>query len=226
MVQAKSTRPELPRLTGIKKRQQIEVAGRVMFVWIVIAAVAVSFCVATGQYLFNRWVHNNKIIAAKNKASDTLGKNIVNSQELKQNVDALVANQALASVKTKESDQNTKSVLDALPSAFDSAALGTSLQQAILSRSGATIESISVPQDVPETQPLTSTPQEMKFSFVIAGSYKQIQDSILDIERTIRPIKILTMNLTGSDTNLRASIEAVTYYQPAKKVQVGEEVVK
>lgn len=226
MAQVKSTRPDTPRLTGLKKRQQIEVAGRVMFIWIAIAAVAVSFCVATGQYLFGRWTHNNKIIVAKNKASDTLSKNIVNSKELKQNVDALVANQPLASVKTNENDQNTKSVLDALPSAFDSAALGTSLQQAILSRSGVAIENITVPQDGPETQAQASTPQEMQFSFVISGSYQQIQNAILDIERTIRPIKILTMNLTGSDVNLRASIEAVTYYQSAKNVNVGEEVIR
>jgi hypothetical protein len=226
MAQAKSTSPSTPRLTGLKKRQQIEVAGRVMFMWIAIAAVAVSFCVATGQYLFGRWVHNNKVIAAKNEASDTLSRNIVNSKELKQNVDALVASQALASVKTNEADQNAKSVLDALPTTFDSAALGTSLQQAILNRSGVAIENLTVPQDVPAEQLLTSTPQEMQFSFVISGSYPQIQSAILDIERTIRPIKILTMNLTGSDTNLRASVEAATYYQPAKSVTLGEEVIR
>lgn len=226
MAQAKPTSPSTPRLTGLKKRQQIEVAGRVMFIWIAIAAVAVSFCVATGQYLFSRWVHNNKVIAAKNEASDTLSKNIVNSKELKQNVDALVASQPLASVKTNEADQNAKSVLDALPTTFDSAALGTSLQQAILNRSGVAIENLTVPQDVPAEQLLASTPQEMQFSFVISGSYSQIQSAILDIERTIRPFKILTMNLTGSDTNLRASVEAATYYQPAKTVTLGEEVIR
>lgn len=222
----KPTRPELPRLTGLKKRQQIEVAGRVMFVWIAIAAVAVSFCVATGQFLFSKWAHNNQVIIAKNKASDTLSKNIVNSQQLKQDIDALVADQNLAAVKTNPADPNTKSVLDALPTAFDSAALGTSLQQAILNRSGVTIESIAVPQDIVATQAATSTPQQMKFSFVVAGSYVQIQSAIMDIERTIRPIKLVSINLTGSDANLRANVEAITYYQPAKNVSVGKEVIK
>lgn len=220
------TRPDTPRLTGLKKRQQIEVAGRIMFVWIAIAAVAVSFCIATGQFLFSKWVHNNKVIVAKTNASDTLSKNIVNSESLKQNVDALVANQALASVKTNPEDQNTKSVLDALPTVFDSAALGTSLQQAILNRSGVAVENITVPQDLAGGQATTSIPQEMKFSFVISGGYQQIQNAILDIERTIRPIKITSMNLTGSDTNLRASVEAVTYFQPAKSVTLGQEVIK
>lgn len=219
-------RPDTPRLTGLKKRQQIEVAGRIMFVWIAIAAIAVSFCVATGQFLFNKWVHNNKVIIAKTTASDTLSKNIVNSESLKQNVDALVANQPLASVKTNPDDANTKSVLDALPTVFDSAALGTSLQQAILNRSGVAVENITVPQDLAGGQATASTPQEMNFSFVISGSYQQVQNAILDIERTIRPIKITSMNLTGSDTNLRASVEAVTYFQPAKSVTLGKEVIK
>lgn len=222
----KLARPEPQRLTGLKKRQQIEVAGRTMFIWIAAAAVSVSLCVATGQFLFGKWQHNNKVIAAKSKASATLSSNLNNIPELTQEVDSLVANQDLASVKTNPSDPNTKSVLDALPTTFDPAALGTSLQQVILSRSGVAIENIVVPQDVEGTTQATSTPQEMPFSFVISGEYGQVQNAILDIERTIRPIKILSMNLTGTDADLRASVEAVTYYQPPKSVTVGEEVIQ
>ncbi|HSE29011.1 MAG TPA: hypothetical protein VLA77_00295 [Candidatus Saccharimonadales bacterium] len=222
----KPTKPEPQRLTGLKKRQQIEVAGRTMFIWIAAAAVSISLCVATGQYLFGRWVHNNKVIAAKSKASATLSSNLSNITGLTDEVDALVANQALASVKTNPNDPNTKSVLDALPTTFDPAALGTSLQQIILGRSGVAIENIIVPQDATEAEQIPSTPQEMAFSFVISGEYSQVQNAILDIEKTIRPIKITSMSLTGTDADLRANIEAVTYYQPPKTVTVGEEVIK
>lgn len=220
------TKPEPQRLTGLKKRQQIEVAGRTMFIWIAIAAVSVSLCVATGQFLFTKWVHNNKVIAAKNEASGTLSANLSSISGLTQEVDALVANQALASVKSNASDVNTKSVLDALPTTYDPAALGTSLQQVILSKSGVAIENIVVPQDIEGSGQTASTPQEMQFNFVISGEYSQVQKAILDVERTIRPIKITSMNLTGTDADLRASVEAVTYYQPAKTVTVGEEIVQ
>lgn len=219
-------RPEPQRLTGVKKRQQIEVAGRTMFVWIAIAAVSISLCVATGQFLFGKWAHNNKVISAKDTASKTLDSNLKNIDGLILNVDALVANQALASVKTNPNDSNTKSVLDALPTTFDPAALGTSLQQVILNRSGVTIENIVVPQDSGEVPNAESVPQEMVFNFVITGQYSQVQQAIVDVERTIRPIKITSINLTGSDTDLRASVEATTYYQPSKTVKVGEEVVQ
>lgn len=223
----KPTKLEIPRLTGLKKRQQIEIAARMMFIWVAIAAVAVSFCAATGQYLFSKWLHNNRVISAKSQASATLSQNLVSIQTLIQEVDALVASNDLASVKTNPTDANTKSVLDALPSAFDSAALGTSLQQAVLNRSGVVIENIVVPKDTESTAiPIASTPQEMKFSFIISGSYEQVNKAIVDIEHTIRPIKITSMSLTGTDIDLRASVEAVTYYQPAKSVMVTEEVVQ
>lgn len=223
-----SSKPEPQRLTGLKKRQQIEVAGKVMFIWVAIAAAALSFCVATGQFLFTRWQHNHNVMEAKGKALATLQTNISNTNELTKKVDALVANEPLASVKTNPSDPNTKSVLDALPTTFDPAALATSLQQAILSRSGVTIENISVPQEVDATgQAVTdAVPQEMKFSFIVSGNYESVKTMLLDIERTIRPIKITSINLAGSDTNLRAAVEAVTYYQPPKTVKVGEEVIK
>src|SRR5688572_28780812 len=164
---------KVSRLTGLKKRQQIEVAGRMMFIWVAIAAVALSFCLATGQYLFAKWDYNNKILSKKYAADQTLTNNITNAQQLKEEVDNLVANQELASVKTNANDPNTKSVLDALPTSFDSAAIGTSLQQVILSRSGVSIETITVPPDAEgasEGEPVTG-PQEIKFSIAVNGTY-------------------------------------------------------
>lgn len=233
--QASAPKPEnVPRLTGLKKRQQIELAGRYMFIWVVAAAVAVSFCLATGQYLFSKWDYNNKILSAKYKASDTLTGNITAATELKKQVDALVANNDLASVKTNPNDSTTKSVLDALPITNDSAALATSLQKAILSRSGVTIESITVPpegeengdDEDAEAAPVTSTPQEVVFSFVVSGSYDKIKTLTNDLERTIRPIKVIAITMNGNDANLRATFDAITYYQPAKTVNATEETIK
>lgn len=226
--------PKPGRLTGLKKRQQIEVAGRMMFIWVAIAAIAVSFCLATGQYLFTKWDYNNKILSKKYTAAQTLANNVTNAQKLKTEVDDLIANQDLASVKTNPDDPNIKSVLDALPTTFDPAALATSLQQVILSRSGVSIESISVPPDVDASAaPSTNTagaaatgPQEIKFSFVVTGTYDKIKALVVDLERTIRPIKINDMTLNGSDSNLRASFDASTFYQPSQTVTLGSETVK
>lgn len=216
------------RLTGLKKRQQIELAGRNMFVWVVVAAVAVSFCLATGQYLFSKWQYNNKILGAKYTAIDTLKTNINNAKQLKDEVDALVANNDLASVKTNDADSNLKSILDALPTGSDPAALATSLQQTILNRSGVTIESVTIPPEADSVDPATlaSTPQEVRFSFIVSGSYTKMKALFHDLERTIRPIKVTTVVMTGSLSNLRVNVDAITYYQPSKNVNAVMESVK
>ncbi len=226
MAETKSLRPE-NRLTGLKKRQQIIASGKVVFVWVAVAAAALSFCAVSAQYLFTKWQHNNDVLGAKYTAAEVLSKNITNATSLTQNVNALEANPDLASVKTNPSDPTTKSVLDALPTAFDPAALATSLQQIVLSQSGVSIENITVPQELQAgVLPNDPTPQPMPFSFIVSGSYDKIQRMVNDIERTIRPIRINNMTMTGNDSNLRVTVSATTYYQPLKSVTVKEKVIK
>jgi hypothetical protein len=227
--QGPPSKGDAPRLTGLKKRQQIELAGRYMFIWVAVAAVAVSFCIATGQYMFAKWDYNNKVLGAKYKASDTLTKNINNANELKKEVDALLANSDLASVKTDPNDTATKSILDALPTTLDPAALATSLQESILNRAGVTIENITVPSEVGGEGAASNgeaTPQEAKFTFVVSGSYSQIRTMVHDLERVIRPIKVTGVTMNGTDASLRATFDAVTYYQPAKSANAKEETIK
>jgi Tfp pilus assembly protein PilO len=218
------------KLTGLKKRQQIESASRTMFIWVAVASVAISICLVTAQFMFQRLTFNQRVINAKIKASDTLSDNIENAKILKEEVDSLVGNQDLASVKTNPEDPNVKSVLDALPSKADSTALATSLQQAILGRSGVVVEGITVPTTEVEGEeaPAVSDaqPVEQPFSITVSGSYDKIRTMVLDLERTIRPMKIVAINMTGSDADMRVTIEGITYYQPAKTTSIKEEAIR
>jgi hypothetical protein len=221
---------------GLKKRQQIEHASRSMFIWVAIASVAVSICIVTAQFLFQKWSYNNRVLTTKNKAIDTLKKNIDSAKKLQDAVNGLVSNEDLASVKTNTDDPNTKSILDALPSQFDATALGTSLQQAILSHSGVTIEGITVPSDQDQSTTTAGstdaakandpTPKEMKFDVTVSGSYDKIRNMLLDLERTIRPMKVTSITLNGDDAAMTASVSGVTYYQPSKSASVKQETVK
>lgn len=234
-----------PTGAGLKKRQLIENAGRTMFIWVAVASVAVSICIVTVQFLFQKWDYNNHILSAKYKAADTLKKNIDTAKQLQNAVNALVSNQDLASVKTNTDDPNTKSVLDALPSQFDATAFATSLQQAILSRSGVSIQGISVPSDQGNGTTTTGsaagssttstsasgtqgdpTPMQMKFDITVSGSYDQIRSMMLDMERTIRPIKVTAITLSGDDAAMTATVSGVTYYQLSKSVVINQEPVK
>lgn len=214
---------------GLKKRQQIENASKSMFIWVAIAAVAVSICVVTAQFLFQKWSYNNRVLGAKYHAADTLKSNINNARQLQEAVNGLVSNQDLAAVKTNPEDPNTKSVLDALPSKLDPTALGTSLQQAILSRSGVAVEGITVPSDEAQNADADgadATPKEIQFEVTVSGSYDKIRSMLLDLERTIRPMKVTSITLNGDDAAMTAAVSGVTYYQPSKSADIKQEVVK
>ena len=74
--------PELKQLTGLKKRQQIASANKMIFVWVIIASVVVSLCGVTMQFLVRQAIFNQKIINEKLKTQSTLSKNIENVAKL------------------------------------------------------------------------------------------------------------------------------------------------
>ncbi len=209
------------RATGLRKRQAIHSASRTMFVWVAVASIAVSFLLVGAQFLYTQFMFNNKVLAAKDKAARTLSEDKENIEKLKENFGPLDAgtNKNVSSAK----------VLSALPSELDTSAFGTSLQQIIAPRSGVTLEAVTINQnqegDDTQSSP-SATPQEIPVSVTVSGQYDQISEFIKDLELTIRPIKIRTVNVTGSDSNTRAAIEMTTYYQPAKKVELKKQEVK
>lgn len=223
---------DAPRLTGLKKRQQIELAGKTMFIWVAIAAVAVSLSAVGLQFLYKQWAFNNAVVSAKYQASSTLSQNIATVDALKINVNQLVGNQDLASVRQNDSNSNLQVVLDALPSAQDVTALATSVQKVIVPRSGVSLEGVIVPDAEEavvageEAVAPTDGPVEQRFTIVVNGNYAAIRSLVNNFERSIRPMKVVSMNVGGSDQALRATLDVVTYYQPAKSVTIEKKAVQ
>lgn len=218
------------QITGLKKRQQIKKANNAMLLWVIAASAAVTVCAVLAYFLIGQMIFNQRIISAKTKTNSTLKQNKETFETIKSEVTKLLSNQNLNTLKVSPDDTALQVVVDALPTNDDRAALGTSLQDIVLSRSGVMIESMSVVEgnvassveDVVDT----SVPQEIPFSLVLIGSYGQITQAIADMERSIRPIKIDTMKLEGSGTRLRASITARTFYLPAKSVELKTETIE
>lgn len=220
------------KLTGLKKRQQIEAASRTMFLWVAIASVAMSICIVASQYFIEKLFYTAKVVSVKQQAAETLKRNVENAKNLQQSVDALAGNTDLGAIKTNPDDPNTKTVLDALPSVPDTTPLATSLQQAILSRSGVIINNITVQASAPLTPSTATTgataaqPVEQPFTVDITGTYDKIRATVLDIERTIRPMKLTTITLSGEDAAMKAVLQGVTYYQPPKTTSIKQEPVQ
>ncbi|MBL8160037.1 hypothetical protein JNJ66_06300 [Candidatus Saccharibacteria bacterium] len=216
------------KTTGLRKRQEISSANRTMLLWIVAASVAVSFLLVASQFLIQRFNYNAKVLGIKNKAVSQLDENLKNIETLKKEFTTL---------DHGNKNVNSRKVLNALPSELDPSAFGTSIQQAVAPKSGVTLETVSIdrtalnteglePVEGEEPVALTPTPQELRATVAVSGNYDQVANFVKDMELVIRPIKFNKVNLSGSDSNTRATIELTTYYQPKKTVEVKKEVVK
>ena len=69
-------------------------------------------------------------------------------------------------------------------------------------------------------------PVEMPFPLTVEGTYENMAKMTLLLERSIRPIQVDTVTLSGSDAKISLQLRAKTYFQPEKSLEVGKKVVK
>jgi len=103
------------------------------------------------------------------------------------------------------------------------------LQNEILSRSGVSVQTINV-NDAASAEnktnaKATSGLQPIDFSVVLLGDEATIQNTLKDIERTIRPI-VVTNIIINSGSELRVTVTARTYYNPLIKYTLTEKKVE
>jgi Tfp pilus assembly protein PilO len=224
-------------LTGVRKRAQIATANKQMFIWVAAAAVIVAICFVLGLNFVQRIIYQAKVNGEISKTADTLANNVKVIPELMTEVDTLKTNTNLNLANLKSDDSTAfQVVLDALPTEDDRTALGASLQQKVLTPSGVSIEQISVTdsggavittdETAADNSSVQPTAQIITFSMVLNGSYSAIQSAIKDIERTIRPITINSIDLQGTDDKLQATINATTYYVPKVNYSLGSKEVE
>lgn len=231
-----STNADGAQLTGVKKRQQIAGTRKEVLMWVAIASAVVVICLVVGMNIFQRIQYQMKVNTEISKTAKTMEANVKAIDGLIKNVNDLRANRLLTAPGLKADDSTVfQVVIDALPTENDSVSLSSSLQNKILNRSGVTIEQISVDgesssssnDDDEATTSNVEFPvaQPINFRISIVGTYESIKQTLADIERTIRPIIINSLEISGTDDRLTATIQATTYYSSNVNFQVGEKEV-
>lgn len=222
------------KMTGFRKRQQLTKTNKSIFAWVAGASVIVTICGVFIQFLVQQLIFNQQVIAAKTEAQSIVIKNKSTATELKKTVDALVADSNLAKVKTNVSDGSTASnlqvILDALPTSNDGATFANSLASVILPRSGVSIDSIDVDGDSgTSTATVTTTSsgtQTLGFSISVTGTYDQIQQTLANLVKVIRPINVTKLTLQGDGSSLTGVITGITYSIPASSVNLESKTLK
>lgn len=215
-----------------QKRTQVDRTNTRMVITVGIAAFVVVFSLVASHALWQRMTHQGQVISQKEIARDQLETNIETVDELQLAYKAFTetSDNVIGGNPAGGGDRdgdNAKIVLDALPSKYDFPGLTTSLEK-VIKANGTNINSISGTDDeVAQTDGKASDgPVEVPFELSAAGNYQSTQDLLSLLQRSIRPIQVRTVDVSGTNNALVMNLTAVTYYQPERTLQVQTKVVK
>lgn len=218
----------------LTKRILIDKANTTIVIVVSVAAFLVVFSLVATKTLVSQAAYQNRVISGKRDAVNQLKDDLGAIKSLKSSYQAFISTTQNAiggnpDGTGQQDGNNAKIILDALPSSYDFPALTTSLDN-LLATQNVKINSIAGTDDevAQASNQSSSDPQPVPipFQLSVSGNYDSIKGVIDVLERSIRPIKINTLDLSGDQNNLTLSVEAETYYQPAKSLNINTKVVQ
>ncbi len=201
---------------SLSKREQIVKAGSTVFIAVAVAAVVVSLSVVCSRFLLQRKSYNDRVIKAKSSAREQIENNLVNLKSLAEKYPSL-----------ESGTNNPTTILHALPDTYDYPALSSSME--FLAQNAGVQLVGQVGQDNSASAEINSTdpkPLEVPLDIEVRGSYSAIVQFTANLERSIRPIVIKNVRYSGTATSLRASMQAVTYYQPKRLLDASRSIIQ
>ena len=224
----------MARTTSFTKRSLINKANSTMVVATAAAAFVLVFALVAGKSLVGQMSYQNRVIGIKKTALKQLQADLEARDSLQQSYKAFIAESPNVlggdpkGTGDKDGD-NSELVLDALPSKYDFPALTTSLEKIITSQNLKIVNISGTDQEADQATKQTSPdpqPVAMPFQTQVSGPYTSVQSLVDVFLRSIRPFQIQTLELSGDESSMSATITAQTFYQPEKSLEIKQEVVK
>ncbi len=221
--------------TPTHKRQKIHDSSRSMFAWVASMAAVVGLCGVVAWFVFQQAAFKIEVVGKKNETVKTLRDNNVAIKKLKDNVQVLETNAALRSARMNDSENALQVILDALPAEPNSLALGGSLQERLIKGiNDLKLESLSVDptssglaSQSSSSSVSTTSGNVITFKLVVTSTdVNALNELLTRFERSIRVIDIDSLVLERSERQYSMTIEAHAYYEPAKIIELREEVKK
>ena len=200
-----------------------------------VAAFVTVFCIFAARAVWDLNSYQARVIKEKQTANNQLQENVDNYKKLKSRYSTF--NKSNPNIIGGNSDgqgdrdgDNSKIILNALPSKYDFPALASSLEKIVVDN-GAKLSNITGTDDEVSQSANVSSPEpkavDMPFTFTIDETNYTTVNTITEIlQRSIRPIVVDSMQISGATSEMTFTIEAHTQYQPAKSLEVKKKVVK
>src|SRR3989344_5561127 len=185
-----------------------------------IATVITIFCLVSTKALLAQASYHRSELAAKRAVIKQLKSNIDTAATLQTQYQAFnsvnpnfIGGKNVTEPNASQPDgDNARLVLNALPSKYDFPALISSVSKIL---SGAGMASPGIAARV------NPTPVEITLSLNGVTTYGGAQNLIRDLEGSIRPFNVTTLEFGGSSASISLSAGLSTYFQPAKALGSG-----
>jgi len=226
------------KLPETSKRARIDKTQSTMLAIISIAAVITIFCLMSAKALLSQAAYQRKVVKANQAAVKQLQANVTAAKALvtqySQVFEGTNPSNIIGGQNTTSPDavppngDNARIVLDALPSKYDFPALISSVSN-ILTDDKITSPSVTGTDESATIDSSATTnpqPQEIQLTVTGTGTYENVQAFVQDLERSIRPFDVVSLQLAGPQDSLIFTLTVNTYFQPAKSLNVVTQEVK
>ena len=220
------------------KHLQIDKAKSTVAVIIAVTSIVTIFCLVSSKALLSQAAYQRKVLHQRRQAVSQLRTDATQANQLVDNYKQIFQGNNPANIiggkNTTDPNaippdgDNSRVVLDALPTKYDFPALITSVAN-ILTKDGIASPSIGgSDQSTSIDSKPSAKPQPTVIQISIGGnsSYKGVQTLIADLERSIRPFDVTSVQIAGSGSQISISLAVNTYFQPAKEFNTGTETIR
>ena len=222
---------------ALRKRQQIDSSKKTMFLFVAGAAFVSGVALVVAFFLAQQILFHLSVVAAKQETMATLEHNKRSIEELKKNVHALEANDALNAAKLNDDSGGLQTILDALPAGANADALGASLQRKFVEGiNGIALENLAVTYTPDESGAEGAQTNDggseapspsVGFAMTVSGSSSGIKELLVRFERSIRTIEIDAIEMqSGDDGRITMSLNGKAYFEPTQTIKLEKKVVK
>lgn len=217
----------------VSKRLQISKANMFIVVVVSIASFVSVFALTASKALYDQQRYQDKVITIKEEAKRTLDDNLKARDTLVEQYQsfALQGVNIIGGYIDGQNDRdgdNPQLILDSLPSKYDYPALITSIEKMLSSVEGITIKGISgVDDSLQQSDEGSSEPTavEVPFSIDVQGKKVATEEVLSRLQRSIRPMHISAVSISGNEESLNTSLTSKSYYQPEKVLTINKQQV-
>lgn len=195
-----------------------------------VAAFIIVFSLVASNALWSQRGYQAEVIGKKKVALKELKKSVDEVDKLKDSYTAFADQpvNVIGGSSTGSGDMdgdNSRIVLDALPSKYDFPALTTSLEKMFKDYQIQNIEGTDDEVAQAAVEP-TGSPElvEIPFAVTLNSSASSTKSALSMFERSIRPFQIEKLTFKGENNEVKVTVNAKTYVQGQKKFDVKREV--